>query len=56
MSNILSEGLNSHAVQLYFKDLNLENFVEGSGWSTKTSEASGKDLLGVSWASIKGEA
>ncbi|MEK7629675.1 MAG: DUF4012 domain-containing protein [Patescibacteria group bacterium] len=56
LSNILSEGLNSHAVQLYFKDLNLENFVEGSGWSTKTSEASGKDLLGVSWASIKGEA
>ncbi len=54
LASILNNGLNSHDVQFYFKDSALEKFVEGSGWSTKVASEDSKDILGVSWASIKG--
>ena len=54
LASILNNGLNSHDVQFYFKDSALEKFVEGSGWSTKVASEDSKDVLGVSWASIKG--
>ncbi|MDP3799985.1 MAG: DUF4012 domain-containing protein [bacterium] len=54
LANILNSGLSSHDVQFYFKDTSLEKFVEGSGWSTKVASENSKDVLGVSWASIKG--
>lgn len=57
LANILAEGLASHQIQFYFKDAALENFVEGSNWSSQTSGSyNSGNFIGFGEVNLKGEA
>lgn len=51
----LTSGLDSHKIQFYFKDNLLENFSENSNWLVAPKISPGTDMLGLSWASLKGK-